>query len=237
MTMNMWNRLKERVTGIINFGLTPGISVGLSKRIRLSNILASLAAITMVLSVPLSIQRHDTLICWIDLATALIFAWVPVLNYLKFYKLSRLLYVITGNLFLLCFGIVFGESGGFHLAFFALIGIPQVLFEEQEKKLLYGLSTISVLAFVFLKVLIFPYYRVEPAPAAHYWYSTFSTFIFIGALLFYFRSENSIAESKLEEVVEQFEEAQTLMHLGSWSYDVKTKHFYWSDEMYRLYGI
>lgn len=33
------------------------------------------------------------------------------------------------------------------------------------------------------------------------------------------------------------EEAQALTHLGSWQWDVATNHIFWSDELYRIYGL
>jgi len=46
------------------------------------------------------------------------------------------------------------------------------------------------------------------------------------------RAEEGLIESQM-----QLAEAQELTMLGSWSWDVETDRMYWSDQMYRIYGV
>jgi PAS domain S-box-containing protein len=45
------------------------------------------------------------------------------------------------------------------------------------------------------------------------------------------------AESHLKELTRQFSEAQAIVHLGSWEWDLTTNRLEWSDELYRIFGL
>ncbi|MDK2980565.1 MAG: hypothetical protein PWQ55_912 [Chloroflexota bacterium] len=46
------------------------------------------------------------------------------------------------------------------------------------------------------------------------------------------RYENELVESR-----SKYSMAQKMAHLGSWSYDIRTKTVHWTDELYRIYGV
>ena len=49
-------------------------------------------------------------------------------------------------------------------------------------------------------------------------------------------SEQKSLEKELQLKNKQFEEAQQLAHLGSWTWDMKTDEISWSDEVFRIFG-
>lgn len=54
----------------------------------------------------------------------------------------------------------------------------------------------------------------------------------IGRVVERFRAESELSHRQL-----QLEEAQRLTHIGSWDWDISTNRLYWSDELYRIYGL
>ena len=57
-------------------------------------------------------------------------------------------------------------------------------------------------------------------------------------------TEIKAAEEKIKEATRQLQnktnqllEAQEMAHIGSWEWDVKGNRIYWSDELYRIYGL
>lgn len=50
-------------------------------------------------------------------------------------------------------------------------------------------------------------------------------------------TERQTLIDRLQESERLFKQAQALAHLGSWSLDLKTKQFSWSEEMYRIYEL
>lgn len=45
------------------------------------------------------------------------------------------------------------------------------------------------------------------------------------------------SEEALKESEERLRQAQTVAHIGNWKYNVETDELYWSDELYRIYGL
>ena len=54
-------------------------------------------------------------------------------------------------------------------------------------------------------------------------------------------NDNGVNEHGVRETIEQHErdlaDAQKIAHIGSWSYDMKTKRVEWSDELFRIFGM
>ncbi len=44
-------------------------------------------------------------------------------------------------------------------------------------------------------------------------------------------------EEELRRSEKNLAEAQRIARMGSWTWDLKTNVFWWSDQMYRLYGL
>ncbi len=66
--------------------------------------------------------------------------------------------------------------------------------------------------------------------------------VFIGALIFSFiinRNKNTIKdrEKKLSVLSNRLSKAQEITHLGNWEWDIKTNTIWWSDEIYRIFGL
>ncbi|MCA9020682.1 MAG: PAS domain S-box protein, partial [Planctomycetaceae bacterium] len=50
-------------------------------------------------------------------------------------------------------------------------------------------------------------------------------------------SDQKIAEIELKRLHEKLSEAQRLAHIGSWEWNVKDNTLWWSDEVYRIFGV
>lgn len=50
-------------------------------------------------------------------------------------------------------------------------------------------------------------------------------------------TDRTRAEEELRKRERQLEEAQAIAHLGSWEWDVEADVVWWSDELYRIYGV
>lgn len=66
--------------------------------------------------------------------------------------------------------------------------------------------------------------------------------VFLGSLTFIiylFWSRKTIAkrESELLILSDSLNKAQTLAHLGNWSWDIQANTLWWSDEIYRIFGL
>ncbi len=66
--------------------------------------------------------------------------------------------------------------------------------------------------------------------------------ILLGSLLFIwylYRSRNIISqrESELFILSENFNKAQEIAHMGNWTWDIRTNTLWWSDEIYRIFGL
>lgn len=89
-----------------------------------------------------------------------------------------------------------------------LLNTPKSFFQEYLIILLYGLITILVLGSFY-----FTYYM--------------------------YRSKKIILqrEESLSNITESMQNAQAIAHLGNWEWNIKTKHLWWSDEIYRIFGL
>ena len=50
-------------------------------------------------------------------------------------------------------------------------------------------------------------------------------------------SERKRAEEELKKIVSRLNEAQRIVHIGSWELDLTRNHLIWSDEIYRIFEI
>jgi PAS domain S-box-containing protein len=50
-------------------------------------------------------------------------------------------------------------------------------------------------------------------------------------------TEQKMAEEELLRAKENLEQAQQIAHIGSWEWDITNKRIFWSEEMYRIYGL
>lgn len=50
-------------------------------------------------------------------------------------------------------------------------------------------------------------------------------------------TERKLTEEALRKSEERLREAQAIAHLGSWDWDIRANTLYWSDEIYRIFGL
>jgi len=72
--------------------------------------------------------------------------------------------------------------------------------------------------------------------------------IIVGFLLFYFvaylirylvtvQESLKAAEAALQSTNDRLKEAQNIAHMGFWEFDLREERLYWSDEVYRIFGL
>ncbi|HEX5710864.1 MAG TPA: ABC transporter substrate binding protein [Sulfuricurvum sp.] len=69
-----------------------------------------------------------------------------------------------------------------------------------------------------------------------------SAVVVLGSLLFalmMYRSRKTIAQrqSVLSQLSESLNRAQQIAHIGNWEWDIQTNALWWSDEIYRIFGL
>jgi signal transduction histidine kinase len=72
------------------------------------------------------------LLAWLIVPTVLVLAFIPFLNALGLRFLSRYVLVVHCNIAVLVFSQAFGEASGIHFVFFAIAGLPLIIFSWSE---------------------------------------------------------------------------------------------------------
>ena len=116
------------------------------------------------------------------------------------------------------------------------------------------LSTISS-SLAILGLILAENAGILPAPAykvnSSDWLIYSSVFIFVGLVIFFSNKtvsktlkyldkeaeERTRAEEALRENEKRLKEAQRIAHVGNWELDLKTNSLYFSDEVYRIFGL
>lgn len=96
----------------------------------------------------------------------------------------------------------------------------------------------KLLLFLFL---FSPLFASFDGVAIHPCYGLF-TLLFLGIVLFaryLYRSRKTIAEREdsLVKISKSLNKAQAIAHLGNWEWDIQTNTLWWSDEIYRIFGL
>ncbi|MBU1642949.1 diguanylate cyclase [bacterium] len=108
----------------------------------------------------------------------------------------------------------------------------------------------TALATVLAEVFVLPlnYWLTGSFFDFHLLIAAFIIPIIVGSLIFYFIAylirylvmvqENlKEAETKLQNTNDRLKEAQNIAHLGFWEFDLQEERLYWSDEVYRIFGL
>ncbi|MCW8822378.1 MAG: diguanylate cyclase [Sulfurovum sp.] len=92
-----------------------------------------------------------------------------------------------------------------------LLNTPKTFFQEHQEHLIILLYVLIII--IVLSSLYFTYYM--------------------------YRSKKIILqrEESLSNITESMQNAQAIAHLGNWDWNIKTNHLWWSDEIYRIFGL
>lgn len=159
----------------------------LIKRIRLVNILSLLAAAVGLVSLPFDVIAAPPWMIIEDIAAFLLFLLVPFANHAGRFRLSRMMFLLFGNAIMIINSSLMGEQSGMHLLFFSLAGFGVMLFDENERELLFLAVAIPVLSYFSV---------IEGGP--YFIYSSLANFLFFCSSIFFLQRTNERSEAELK---------------------------------------
>lgn len=158
---------------------------------------------------------------------------VLTLDRLQFHKLSRFLFLLGTLVYILATGFGVRENMNAEYYYLATLLLPAFLFEPTDRRYL--------ILGMFLCACAWGYHSWGYKPQlSEHWYSNdfpveyFRIGNFVGTyvimvIFIKFFTERYQARS------EELEEAQSVSKIGNWSYDVKSKKYRWSKQMFKLF--
>ena len=118
---------------LANQGVTPALSDGLQKRIRMTNGLSVFGAFLMAASVPFDAIEAPRWMVIEDVLGAFAYLGFPLLNRAGYLRLSRLLCLMVSDLIVLGNVALLGPASGTQMVFFALAVAPFALYELRDR--------------------------------------------------------------------------------------------------------
>jgi signal transduction histidine kinase len=196
----MPGRLIERA---LQIGAASSLSLDVSKRIRLSNLLGLWGCAIMVpwLVVELLFGKHTTLP--VEIGSLAGFLGVLLLNAVSAHRASRLLLIATANTCVLAGAVMFEAGSGGSLPFFALVATPLLLFGAEDKLMLGLGAALPVLLFAAAETgLAGSLLSIDrqPAPSWYFVANVVSAFVVAFVIPFFFYRANLRAEASLERI-------------------------------------
>ena len=149
--------MKRFFINIINLGVADDLVESLAKRIRLTNFFALVFGLIAMLYGILFWTLNFRLMAVLTIPFGLGFHSALVANYFHRHRLSRILVTTAAIAIVYTYSASFGPSADIHYWFIVAVIVPYLLFDMKEKKLLIFLSSITLLAFLFLKVTNFSF--------------------------------------------------------------------------------
>ncbi|HVZ85595.1 MAG TPA: ATP-binding protein, partial [Polyangia bacterium] len=145
----MWSRSRRTSPreSLIDQG-TSGLSEGLKKRVRLTNIGAVFGAIVMAATVPLDAEVARRWMVAVDVASVFIFVAIILANRRGHVTAARVTLVIGGLLLTSTNAIALGRESGADLLFVALLAVPFALFDLSERTPMVTGLVLTLLALV-----------------------------------------------------------------------------------------
>lgn len=236
--MKWWNKISH-------LGINSRASDIEFQRILLANRLTLILLLFSLSSLSFNIfLRNSTFIPALICASALLaanFWW----NYKQHFLPTKISLVVVPFL-LLNYMLLKGARGaGLEFYFLSLSALPPLLFDKKK----YTLSLLSLLlgAYLFhtwyLKFIL----KQEPDIFIFHFFFILNTFyaglLFILAVVFYkqiARHQEEVllkVNTSLNLKTEALEHAQKIAHIGSWEWDILNNRIFWSDELFRIFGI
>jgi PAS domain S-box-containing protein len=193
-------RLSER---LMCAGTRGALPVDTHKRVRLCNLLALGGALIMGSWALFELGFGDQANVGWEVGFTAAFVGVLGLNALCVHRTARVLLIITGNMCVLAGCLLFPETSGGSLPFFAIAGVSLLLFGPREWPLVALGAGLPVLLLIGCKSgLASALFAVEPRPAPGWYFAANAATTFgLGFLIpfFFFRS-NLRAEASLQRL-------------------------------------
>lgn len=140
---------------ISKIGAYPSLSIGLTRRIILSN---QVALVIICGASPFYIIFNFAGAPLLgDLVIPIVFSWMCCiyLNYKRFYDLSRALIVITPCLYIILYATSLGRGSGIQLITFSLVAMGMVMIDPNRKLFRNSILSVPIATFIFLELINF----------------------------------------------------------------------------------
>jgi PAS domain S-box-containing protein len=188
---------------LLQLGIVPGLCVDRAKRIRLCNLLAlwGIAIMAPWLAIDLAGVQW-TNVRW-EAASLAAFGAVLGLDSLRLHRPARFLLIATANAIVLAGALAYDLSSGGTLPFFALVGLPLLLFGPGEGFLLAVGAALPVLLFAVSQTgAATRWFAIQTTPAPHWYFAAnvASAFSVAFVVPFFFYRSNHKAEAALERL-------------------------------------
>jgi len=201
--MRWTTRLRRAVERTLDLGTKRGLPIDDAKRLRLCNINALGGSIIMATWVTVeAVMGERCNLLW-ELRFLAGFLAVLGLSAIGAHRVARLLLIFTANICVFAGALLFTESSGGILPFFAMAAMPLLLFGPDEWLLATFGAALPVLLLVASKTgLAAHLFAVHPRPAPHWYFAANAATTFVLAFLvpfFFFRS-NVRTEASLQRI-------------------------------------
>ena len=135
---------------LLDLGITADMTATDAKHVRITNIVAILAAAMILPWVPVSIWSGEGLIAAENLAVGLALLWVLRMNYVGRHRDATMLLLITAHAQLVWSAWMFGARSGITLYYVLAVFLPYVLFRTRYHLFAHAFA---ILAFVLMVLL------------------------------------------------------------------------------------
>jgi C4-dicarboxylate-specific signal transduction histidine kinase len=192
-------RIRRGFERFLDQGLTTEVTGPLRKRVRLTNATVLVALSAMLGTIPFDYFQVGWMV-WEDLAAALAFASILVLNRRGHFTASRLLCVGLCNLLAWAQAATLGLDSGADLLLVGLMALPFALFDVAEKKRLAAAVIVAAIGFVLAQIGILERFRDLPTgyvARSYHLYSALQAMLVILVTLGLLVRENARAEGAL----------------------------------------
>jgi signal transduction histidine kinase len=172
-----------------------------NKRIRLVNILSIICASIALFSFPFDFFTAPNWMLWQDMIAIVFYLSIIHLNGKGFSKLSRVLFLVGGNLIIGSGVLLLGLQSGLHACFFGLVAFALVLFDYNEKSLLtltLLIPLVQFFFFIFSNFRLGNYLQTKEVAQLYFIYSAMITFFAIGLCIFFLEKVNAESELALK---------------------------------------
>jgi len=137
---------------VFGFGISADMTVTDAKHVRITNIVAVLAATMILPWFPVSVWSAEWFIAAESLAVGLAFLLVLKMNYIGRHRDSTALLIVTAHAQLAWSTWMFGANSGISLYYVLAIFLPYVLFRTQFKHYAHGFALLAFVAMLFITV-------------------------------------------------------------------------------------
>ena len=195
--------VRHAVERVLKLGVHSGVPVDAAKRLRLCNVNALGGGIIMATWAAVEVTMGDRgNVLW-ELRFLAGFLAVMGLSAIGAHRVARLLLVFTANICVFAGALLFTESSGGILPFFAMAAMPLLLFGPDEWLLAtFGAALPALLLAATKTGLAAHLFSVHPRPAPAWYFAANAATTFVLAFLvpfFFFRS-NVKAEASLQRI-------------------------------------